>query len=430
MLQEFTNINELRNYTGNEQIALLSTVKTPLLKEILEYTYDPHKKYKIDEGKLNKFYSGKSGDREFTEDDWKMFKYTILDYLSDIKAAKDEDVKELCEYLENFTESSQNYLKQIIAKDLRLNMAIKKFQKVWPDFCVEPQVQLAMTKDDREDFDINKYSRKFDGKRMYIKDFQPYSRSNNICYIPPVEHLLNQIVHLVTDDFILDGECLYFEDGKENFQKGISLCQSKERKEGCNNICYVIFDIIPKENFLSKTSYIDFKKEYTKLLEFADWNKPTPDYSLIPTSQPNIFIARQDEDPMELMRLCKERKWEGLMQRNGLAPYEYKRSANLLKIKEMHDLEVELVDMEEGTGKHEGRLGAFLAKYNNNILRIGSGFSDELREEYWNNKDKYIGRMVKVQYFEKTKNKEGEDSLRFPVFLCFRDKDDREYLSC
>ena len=31
----------------------------------------------------------------------------------------------------------------VLFKDLRLNMNIKKFQKVWPNFCVEPQVQLA-----------------------------------------------------------------------------------------------------------------------------------------------------------------------------------------------------------------------------------------------------------------------------------------------
>ena len=44
----------LRHFTGNTQLGYLSTFKSDLLKEILEYTYNPHKKYKIDEGKYDK----------------------------------------------------------------------------------------------------------------------------------------------------------------------------------------------------------------------------------------------------------------------------------------------------------------------------------------------------------------------------------------
>ena len=33
---------------------------------------------------------------------------------------------------------------------------------------------------------------------------------------------------------------------------------------------------------------------------------------------------------------------------------------------------------------------------------------------------------VKVQYFEETKDADGNDSLRFPVFLCFRHTDTKE----
>lgn len=34
--------------------------------------------------------------------------------------------------------------------------------------------------------------------------------------------------------------------------------------------------------------------------------------------------------------------------------------------------------------------------------------------------------MVKVQYFEKTTNQDGNESLRFPVFLAFRDPNTME----
>ena len=419
-------LDELRKLSGNAQISYLSCIKSDLLKEILEYTYDTHRKYKIDEGKYNKLDNITHWNRcEFDIDDWNCFK-GILDNLNSIKSAKDTDVKKVVEFISDYLFEYEEFLKMILFKDLRLNMSIKKFQKVWSDFCVEPQVQLAQPKDNREEFLNPYYSRKFDGKRVWIKDNIPYSRSNKECSIPPMEHILEQLKQLNVKDYVLDGECLYFENGKEDFQKGISLCQKDKRTDGCENICYVIFDMISKDKFMSKQPYIPFKDEYFNLLSLSDSTKQSPCYSLIPTRVDNIFIARQDRDISKLSKLCKENNWEGIMCRDGDSCYEYKRTNKLLKIKQMHDTEVKLVSMEEGTGKYENMLGAFHADYNGFDLKIGSGFTDEQRKEYWNNRDKYIGNYVKVQYFEETVNQQGEQSLRFPIFLCFRDKETNE----
>ena len=415
-------LRELRELSGNAQILHLQYNKSDLLKEILEYTYDPHKKFKIEEGKYNKF------DQEvvhvvrsnFTVDDWNYFKEK-LDHLVSLPSAKDEDVSNIVSFINDFDNEYRDFMKKVLFKDLRLNMSVKKFQKIWSGFCEQPQVQLA-GEWQGQIFERGLYSRKFDGKRMYIKDGVPYSRSNIVCSIPPVSHILEQLSMMLIDNSkILDGECLYFDAGKEDFKKGISLCQSKERKSDCDKICYVIFDIIDKDKFLSKQPDNNFEYNYSLMLQlYADTEKPTLDYSLIPTKFDNIFIARQDHDMTMLSKLCKERNWEGLMYRNADCSYEYKRSNNLLKIKEMKDLELKLVDMQEGTGRHEGRLGAFIVEYEGNVVKIGSGFSDYQRNIYWNNKDKYVGNFVKVQYFEKTINQEGLPSLRFPVFLCFR----------
>ena len=433
----------LKELSGNIQIDFLNKVKNPLLKEVLLYTYDSHKKYKLD-AKLDKFLNT-IGDRVFNEKSWELFK-SHLDYLSNKAAATDEEVAKTAEFISRFNKEGQDFCKQVLSKDLRINMGIKKFQKVWNDFCVEPQVQLAQSKADRSDFVNGLYSRKFDGKRMYIKDGIPFSRENNECYTIPIQHILEQVKELLSlnnnsdpfktsiwkgdvnpNYFILDGECLYFENGIENFQKGISLCQSKERKFGCDNICYVIFDMIPKDKFMTKTPWDKFEVEYDKMIKgLADFSKPTPDYSLIPTKMPNVFIARQDKDPSKLMKLCEEKDWEGLMYRDADSPYEYKRTNKLLKMKKFEDTELKLISMEEGTGKYEGKLGAFIVEYEGSTVNVGSGFADELREEYWNNKDKYIGQYCKVKYFEKTVDQNGKPSLRFPTFLSFRNIETKE----
>ena len=427
MNEILTQLEQLRQLSGNNQIAYLDSIKTDLLKEILEYTYDTHRKYKIDEGKYNKIQVFTNNVKQsLTVEYWNKFK-TYLDKLSELKSANDQVVNSIKTFIEQCEQPL--FLRQVLFKDLRLNMNTKKFQAVWPTFLVEPQVQLAKAIEDRQVFSNSRYSRKFDGKRTWFTDFIPMSRTNKECSTRPIQHIIDQLKNsnISLNDYILDGELLYFENGKEDFQKGISLCQRDERLAGCENLCYVIFDMIDKDCFYSKTPWLPFKDEYTKICSmFEKSDGYTPCYSLIPTVCPNVFIARQDEDNSKLMPLCIQNNWEGLMVRNADCPYEYKRTTNLLKIKEMHDMELQLIDMEPGTGKHEGRLGAFWVDYNGYRVQVGSGFTEEQREEYWNNKEKYIGQMVKVQYFEKTINQDGNESLRFPVFKAFRNMETME----
>ena len=101
-------------------------------------------------------------------------------------------------------------------------------------------------------------------------------------------------------------------------------------------------------------------------------------------------------------------------------PYNFDRSDALLKVKKMQDIDLPIVGFEEGRNKHKNTLGAFLVKYKNNIVKVGSGISDEIRKEVWNNQDKYKGITIEIQYFEETSNAKGEFSLRFPVFIDFR----------
>jgi hypothetical protein len=71
----------------------------------------------------------------------------------------------------------------------------------------------------------------------------------------------------------------------------------------------------------------------------------------------------------------------------------------------------------EGTGRNAGRLGSLKTAHGN----IGSGFSDELRQEIWDNIFDWIGTMVEAGYRETT----AAGKLRFPTYKRRRlDKDD------
>jgi len=118
-----------------------------------------------------------------------------------------------------------------------------------------------------------------------------------------------------------------------------------------------------------------------------------------------------------------DRGGEGVMINVASAPYECKRTANLLKVKEMYTMDLKIIGFEEGlvSTKFEGTLGAIVVDYKGYSVKVGSGYSEEDREFFWKNQNELLGRVIEVQYFEETQDADGNLSLRFPVFVQLRE---------
>jgi DNA ligase-1 len=116
--------------------------------------------------------------------------------------------------------------------------------------------------------------------------------------------------------------------------------------------------------------------------------------------------------------------YEGIMIKDLEAPYECKRSSFWMKWKPTITVDLTVVDMEEGTGKNLGRLGAMVCEGLDNgrqiRVNVGSGLSDSDRDQYWMARDKVMGQVVEVQADAVTQNQDGTYSLRFPRFVRFR----------
>jgi DNA ligase-1 len=82
--------------------------------------------------------------------------------------------------------------------------------------------------------------------------------------------------------------------------------------------------------------------------------------------------------------------------------------------------------VEEGTGRNEGKLGALICEGEDDgkkiMVNVGSGFTDDQRADYWNDKETMLGQVVEVRADAATRSQDSEDiySLRFPRFLRFR----------
>ena len=77
----------LRTLSGNAQLEYLESNKSDTLREILEYTYNPHKKYKIEEGKYDKITTTIGNKLSLHQEDWNDFK-SFLDALAENLAIK------------------------------------------------------------------------------------------------------------------------------------------------------------------------------------------------------------------------------------------------------------------------------------------------------------------------------------------------------
>ena len=118
--------------------------------------------------------------------------------------------------------------------------------------------------------------------------------------------------------------------------------------------------------------------------------------------------------------------YEGIMIKDPEAKYECKRSVGWLKQKPFIEVSLTVTNVEEGTGRNLGKLGALVCEGVDDgrriVVNVGSGLSDAQRDEFWAAKESLLGQVVEVRADAATKNQDSEDiySLRFPRFLRFR----------
>ena len=153
---------------------------------------------------------------------------------------------------------------------------------------------------------------------------------------------------------------------------------------------------------------------------------------------------------MEYEEKCVSEGYEGIMVRTLNGPYKCGRStlreSFLLKIKRWTDSEGVIVAIQEqmhnenekqkdelGHSKRSshqagmtpaGTLGRFSVKEigTDILLGVGTGLglTHELRQEIWDNRDKYIGKIITFKW----QASGSKDAPRFPIFKGFRHEND------
>ena len=219
--------------------------------------------------------------------------------------------------------------------------------------------------------------------------------------------------------FVLDGEVI-----GNTFQELMRQARRKSDVQADDSV-FNVFDIIPLSDFREGHWNAQLRKRIDILEHIRHVVDTMPNVELLPHIMVDLDTAAGKD---QLERYAKDNVnagFEGIMIKELEAPYLCKRSTDWMKWKPTLTVDLEVVGVEEGTGRNLGRLGALVCHGVDDgkeiTVNVGSGFSDVDRDDYWTNRNLVIGRTAEVLCDVITQNQDGTYSLRFPRFVRFRD---------
>lgn len=333
------------------------------------------------------------------------------------------------------------FLAPVLKRDLRAGISEKTINKICKGTVYEIPVfgcQLATSCEDRPEMrGTKRLEPKLDGVRVLLTVFfnddgtHAVSYSRNGKLFENFAHIEAQIVENAAKiqralgNRIADGSGIVF-DGEvigNTFQELMRQARRKENIAAGDSV-FNIFDIIPLDDFRRGHWNAPLQNRIEQLDRLRSVVEEMPHVELLPHIMVDLDTAAGKD---QLERYAADQVsagFEGIMIKSLEAPYECKRNTFWLKWKPVYDYDLTVVDIEEGTGKNVGRLGALVCEGVDDgksiRVNVGSGFTDAQRDDYWRNSASVIGQTAVVICDAITQNQNGTYSLRFPRFKTFR----------
>jgi len=204
---------------------------------------------------------------------------------------------------------------------------------------------------------------------------------------------------------------------------------NRKEKVDTSDSRLVLFDIIPLRAFRAGEYKVGQEQRHLALCELSNKLEELTQGVVVvePKLKINLDTADGQAKLQEFNRQVLDEGLEGVMVKDPNAAYKTKRTDGWLKIKPWITVDLVIVDVEQGTAesKFAHTLGALVCEGEDNGKRIrvnvGSGFSEELRDQIWKARDKVVGRIVEIKGDALTLDQNQDTwSLRFPVFMQFR----------
>jgi DNA ligase-1 len=343
---------------------------------------------------------------------------------------------------ERFDSNEWNtFLAPVLRRDLRAGISDKTVNKICKKTDYEIPIfgcQLATNSEGRPEMKgIKRLEPKLDGVRVLLMVIpSDFGDVTTICFsrngkqFDNFGHIEEQVrdnwikiarghQNALINGFVLDGEVI-----GNTFQELMRQARRKDNVQADDSV-FNIFDIIPLSDFREGHWNAQLYKRINILEHIRHVVDTMPNVELLPHIMVDLDTAAGKD---QLERYAKDNVnagFEGIMIKELGAPYICKRSTDWMKWKPTLTVDLEVVGVEEGTGRNLGRLGALVCHGVDDgkeiTVNVGSGFSDADRDDYWTNRNLVIGRTCEVLCDVITQNQDGTYSLRFPRFVRFRD---------
>lgn len=427
-LIHFNNfVKEINENNGRlyKQSVLNKYKDDTIIQKYLQIAFDPYKIFGISTRKLHKQVSGIAypADSVFDLFYWLEKHNTGTDVAINMcQVTLDKIASTDCECAQ--------LLESLICKDLSIGVDSKTINKEMPGLIPTFSVQLANKYFDKPSYVEGKtfaITTKIDGGRIIaLKEngqVSFYTRAGQ--KYEGLVDLEDEMSRLMPDNICLDGEITLLVRGnlssKDAYKETMKIVRTKDKEK--HGVKMLVFDAMPVSDFKTQTSSMTYIQR-RQMLDCISAFDTTRYFELLP-------LLYRGSDTSEITRILEEEVSngeEGIMINICDAPYEFKRTNNLLKCKKFQSSDLRVIGFEEGTGKYTGTLGALICEYKGGEVRVGSGLTDEQRKEIWSCQHRYLNSIIEVSYFEETMDSTGELSLRFPTFKDFRpDKTEPNY---
>jgi len=321
---------------------------------------------------------------------------------------------------------AQKWMERLLWRNLRCGVSVATINKTWPGSVIPFAVALAETlptKGSNGEFEITqpvsypvRVEAKLDGLRcVAVKskgEVTLYTRSGTVLETLP--RIKSAIEALSGDDFVLDGEVM-----GNDWNESASVVMSSKSKKDDSKMLFHAFDIISIEDWKRQKSETHYR---ARLL---DLQMVLGDTTGTPFRYVKSVMANDEQDLREFYSGCLEEGYEGVMLKDIGAPYQWKRSPAILKLKPVATEEGVVVGWYEANAntKRAGQFGGFVVLTPNGVTtRVGGGYTDALKSQIFSEgPDSYVGKIVECEH-QPPFTPDGR--LRFPVFTRFRDPSD------
>lgn len=350
----------------------------------------------------------------------------LLTYFTEHNTGRDEDLILLKNFTDHFPEF-KNLIYSIITKSIRIGVTSVTLNKIYGEgFIPQFDVMLAQKYFDNPEKLVPEgtemiLTTKLDGVRCILineaSGAKLYSRQGQL-FEGMVE--IEEEAKSLPCGWVFDGELLLDIDNLESkdlYRETMKVISADGEK---TNVIFNMFDMLPED---------DFQKGFCD--QQCRARKQMVNYYLSQYNLPHIrevkqlYVGKDKSQITYWLDKITSEGGEGVMINIADAPYECKRTKNLLKVKKFQTCDVLVTNLIEGQGNFKGMLGAVSIQFIGPdsvqySCEVGSGFSLEERKDFWEHPENILNKIVEIGYFEISSNQNGTYSLRFPIFKHLR----------